>query len=153
MGSPLSPAIAQIVCAYYEYHTISQARLDGITNPVDGVRYIDDLTAVVFYNPNSTSSIRDAKILAKRIQFGYHPNMELEVENTNLPFKFLSSVLEIDKETCIFDSRFHNKNQEQIKRREPQIFPTYQHFHSYAPTNQKLSVVISSIYRIGNACN
>ena len=56
MGSPLSPAIAQIVCAYYEYHTISQARLDGITNQVDGVRYVGDLTAVIFYNPNSTSS-------------------------------------------------------------------------------------------------
>jgi hypothetical protein len=153
MGSPLSPAIAQIVCAYYEYHTILQARLDGITNQVDGARYVDDLTAVIYYDPSSEASQRDANLLAKRIQFGYHPNMELEVENTDLPFKFLSSVLEIDKETCIFDSRFHNKNQEQIKRREPQIFPTYQHFHSYAPIRQKSSVVISSIHRIGNACN
>ena len=153
MGSPLSPAIAQILCAYYESHIISKCRLDGILNQVEGIRYVDDLTAVIYYDPTSVSSTRDANDLAHRIQFGYHPQMVLEVENTDLPFKFLSSVLEVDKLTCTFDARFHNKNQAQIKCRKPQQFPTYQHFHSFAPTRQKKSVVISSIHRIGNACN
>ena len=153
MGSPPSPALAQVVCAYYEFHTIQRARSVGITNSLEGVRYVDDLTAVIYYDPTSTTSKARARILAAMLQHGYHPKMELEVENTDLPFKFLSSILEVDKITCTFDAKFHNKNLAQIKRREPQLFPTYQHFHSFAPTRQKSSVVISSIHRIGNACN
>lgn len=153
MGSPLSPALAQIVCAYYEYHTLKRARRIGIGNQVEGVRYVDDLTAVIYYDPTSLPSKINAELLANMIQFGYHPKMELEVENTDLPFKFLSSILEVEKSTCKFEAKFHNKNLTQIKRRQPQLFPTYQHFHSYAPTRQKSSVVISSIHRIGNACN
>ena len=153
MGSPLSPALAQIVCAYYEFHTMQLAHRVGIDNALEGVRYVDDLTAVIYYDPTSGPSKTRAKILATLLQYGYHPKMELEVENTNVPFKFLSSILEVNKITCKFKAKFHNKNLAQIKRREPQLFPTYQHFHSYAPTRQKLSVVISSIHRIGNACN
>ena len=50
-------------------------------------------------------------------------------------------------------ARFYNKNQRQINEGTPQLFPTYQHFESYAPTRQKLSVAISAIHRIGSACN
>ena len=138
---------------YYESNIITRTRYDGILNTVAGARYVDNLTAIIFYDPSSVDSIRDANDFAHRIQFGYHPQMVLEVENTDLPFKFLSSIIEVDKENCTFDARFHNKNQAQIKLRKPQQFPTYQHFHSYAPTRQKLSVVTSSIHRIGNACN
>ena len=46
MGSPVSPALAQIVCAYYE--TKMHAKNTG-NNPVEGVRYVDDLTAFIYY--------------------------------------------------------------------------------------------------------
>ena len=153
MGSPLSPALAQIICAFYESNTIKQARSAGITNEVDGVRYVDDLTAVIYYDPSSPLSTSNAYDLSKRIQYGYHPNMELEVEDTDEPFKFLSSMIRINKKTCKIRAKFHNKNTAQIKHSKPQLFLTYQHFESFAPVRQKSSVVISTIHRIGNACN
>lgn len=153
MGSPLSPALAQIVCAYYEAQTLANAARDGITNPVEGIRYVDDLTALIYYDPAVPASKVDAEELARRIQNGYHPNMDLEVENTDMPFKFLSSILRVNKNKCKITSRFHNKNKKQIKQGKPQLFPTYQHYHSHAPARQKMSVVISSIHRIGNACS
>ena len=80
--------------------------------------------------------------------------MELEVEGTDKKFKFLSSEIKVNKEDFRIRSRFYNKNQRQINEGKPQLFPTYQHFvESSAPARQKLSVVISAIHRIGNACN
>ena len=79
--------------------------------------------------------------------------MELEVEDTDKKFKFLSSEIKVNKENFRIRSRFYNKNQRQINEGKPQLFPTYQHFESFAPARQKLSVVISAIHRIGNACN
>ena len=126
---------------------------DGLMNEVEGVRYVDDLTCFVFYDKDSASDKQQALDIAKRIQYGYHKNMELEVEDTNKKFKFLSSEIKVNKENFRIRSRFYNKNQRQINEGKPQLFPTYQHFESFAPARQKLSVVISAIHRIGNACN
>ena len=79
--------------------------------------------------------------------------MELAVEDTDKKFKFLSSEIKVNKENFRIRSRFYNKNQRQINEGKPQLFTTYQHFDSFAPARQKLSVVISAIHRIGNACN
>ena len=79
--------------------------------------------------------------------------MELEVEDTDEPFRFLSSMLHVNKNNFNIDAKFYNKNQIQIDSKKPQIFPTYQHFTSYAPMRQKLAVAISAIHRVGNACN
>ena len=153
MGSPLSPALAQIVCAWYETKTIENMRREGVLNEVEGVRYVDDLTCFIFYDKSSTDDKGRALEIARQIQFGYHKNMELEVEDTDKKFKFLSSEIKVNKENFRIRSRFYNKNQRQINEGKPQLFPTYQHFESFAPARQKLSVVISAIHRIGNACN
>ena len=151
MGSPLSPAIAQIVCAFYECRTAQWARASLITNPVVGFRYMDDLTAFIFYY--TEKDLWDALKLAFRIRFGYHRNMELEVEDTTKPFKFLSSVLHADAESGLVYSAFHNKNEAAIKAKPHQQFPTYQHYSSFSPATQKISVALSSMLRIGEAVN
>ena len=153
MGSPLSPALAQIVCAWYETQTLDNLRKDNLLNEVEGIRYVDDLTCFIFYDPVSAGDKEKAEDIAKRIQFGYHKNMELEIEDTDKKFKFLSSMIRVNKKNFKIHARFYNKNQRQINEGKPQLFPTYQHFESYAPTRQKLSVAISAIHRIGSACN
>ena len=34
-----------------------------------------------------------------------------------------------------------------------QLFPTFQHWHSFSSAKQKLAIVISAFYRITRACN
>ena len=150
MGSPVSPALAQIVCAYYE--TKMHAKNTG-NNPVEGVRYVDDLTAFIYYVKNCPKSLATAKQMAETIQYGYHKNMELEVEDTSLPFKFLSSMMNVCKESGQIAAAFYNKNYEQIVRGRAQAFPTYQHYGSFAPAQQKFSVVVSTLHRIGTSSN
>ena len=153
MGSPISPSLAQIICAYYESQVIQENKTKNLTNPVEGVRYVDDLTAFIFYNKHDRNSYADAKDIASRIQYGYHKDMELEVEDTLLPFKFLSSMMTVCANTGHISAAYHNKNYDDIIQGKAQTFPTYQHYSSYAPPQQKKSVVISTIHRIGNACN
>ena len=62
-------------------------------------------------------------------------------------------MIRVNKGNFKIHARFYNKNQRQINEGKPQLFPTYQHFESYAPSRQKLSVAISAIHRIGSACN
>ena len=57
-------------------------RSDGLLNEVEGVRYVDDLTCFIFYDKSSTDDKGRALEIARQIQFGYHENMELEVEDT-----------------------------------------------------------------------
>ena len=135
MGSPLSPSLAQIVCAFYEHRTLRRARILGYDNPVVGFRYVDGLTALIFHSGGS--SLADAREVARLIQFGYHKDMELEVEDTTLPFKFLSSMLRVNMKTGKIDASFHNKNQAALDRESKQEFATYQHFHSFAPKSPK----------------
>ena len=153
MGSPLSPALAQIVCSWYETNTISKIHKLGLHNDIEGIRYVDDLTCFIFFDPALSEDRQRAEDIAKHIQFGYHENMELEVEDTDVPFKFLSSTLHVHKRNFDIDAKFYNKNQTQIELKKPQLFPTYQHFTSYEPMRQKLAVAISAIHRVGNACN
>ena len=91
--------------------------------------------------------------MAQTIQFGYHKDMELEIEDTSLPFKFLSSMVTVNQSTGSIDAAYYNKNYEQIVQGKPQLFPTYQHYKSYAPTQQKFSVVVSTLHRIGTSSN
>ena len=76
MGSPLSPALAQIVCAWYETKTIENMRREGALNEVEGVRYVDDLTCFIFYDKSSIDDKDRALEIARQIQFGYHENTE-----------------------------------------------------------------------------
>ena len=122
-----------------------------IINPVVGFRYMDDLTAFIFYRTKREKW--DALKLALRIRFGYHHNMELEVEDTTAPFKLLSSTLRASATEGAVWATFHNKNETEIRTGRRQAFPTYQHYHSFSAASQKISVALSSMLRIGEAAN
>ena len=59
----------------------------------------------------------------------------------------------IDKFGKKFDIRFHNRNTVHFTNTGTQLFPCFQHWHSFSPCKQKLAVVISTFYRISRSCN
>ena len=150
MGSPLSPALAVIVCAYYESRIYAKIEKYGWSNTLVGSRYMDDVLSFVTHD-GTKESIHRATCICNWIEFGYHRLMELECENTNVEFKFLSSHV-----TAISGSpisiRYNNKNSESLATTNSQKFLTFQNYGSLAPAQQKKSVVISSLYRLDMNC-
>ena len=60
MGSPISPALAVIVCAYYE-NKIFKAVNDwgwSNTNTIMGTRYMDDVLSFVTHDGSDISRLR-----------------------------------------------------------------------------------------------
>lgn len=150
MGSPLSPALAVIVCAYYEHLIYSKIKSHGWSNTLIGTRYMDDILAFVTHD-GSTESIHRANCICDWVQFGYHDLMVLECENTEFEFKFLSSHVSAICGSPI-SIRYYNKNSKSLSHDNSQKFLTFQNFGSISPRMQKISVVISSLYRLDMNC-
>ena len=68
-----------------------------------------------------------------------------------MPFKYLCSEVHTDGNK--FDITFFNKNLAHFTDTGTQLFPCFQHWHSYTPRRQKLAIVISTLFRIARACN
>ena len=146
MGSPLSPALAVIVCAYYENRIIETVKSWGWTNTILGTRYMDDLLSFISHDGSDLSRLR-AKYIGEMIKNGYHEQMILECEDTSVPFKFLSTTVSAKSgEPISFE--FFSKNLESVSSRGVQDFLTFQHYGSISPPAQKMSVVISALHRI-----
>ena len=146
MGSPLSPALAVIVCAYYEHRVLSKIEKHSWDNKVYGTRYMDDVFCVATHDGTPTS-IHRANIILKWFEVGYHKNMTLECEDTTKSFKFLSSSMTaFDNSPITYE--YYNKNIESILCKGSQKFLTFQHYGSLAPVAQKRSVVVSSLHRL-----
>ena len=73
--------------------------------------------------------------------------MDLECEDTSVPFKFLSTVIDASPGNPVSFS-FYSKNAESIRLSGNQKFLTFQHYGSVSPPSQKLSVVVSALHRI-----
>ena len=52
-----------------------------------------------------------------------------------------------------FDVSYYNRNYTHLVGYGCQLFPTFQHWHSFSSAKQKLAIVISAFYRITRACN
>ena len=146
MGSPLSPALAVIVCAYYENKIHSMIDDFGWTNTILGTRYMDDVLSFISHDGSVLSKLR-ARWIGNFIKYGYHDKMDLECEDTSVPFKFLSTVIDASPGNPVSFS-FYSKNAESIRLSGNQKFLTFQHYGSVSPPSQKLSVVVSALHRI-----
>ena len=151
MGSPLSPALAVIVCAYYETKIFKKISSKGWNNKLLGTRYMDDILSVVTHD-GSNESMNRAKVILKWIKYGYHKNMDLECEDTSVPFKFLSAMVTANGSSPL-SIKHHNKNTAPIVMTGKQKFLNFQHYGSLSPKDQKLSVIISSLHRIDLNCS
>ena len=146
MGSPLSPALAVIVCAYYENKIYSMIDEFGWDNTILGTRYMDDVLSFISHDGSVLSKLR-ARWIGNFIKYGYHDKMDLECEDTSVPFKFLSTVIDASPGNPVSFS-FYSKNAESIRLSGNQKFLTFQHYGSISPPSQKLSVVVSALHRI-----
>ena len=144
LWSPLSPALAVIVCAYYENKVFKKIKDLGWTNKLMGTRYMDDVLGFITHD-GSKESIHRAKCIYGWVKYGYHHLMELECENTTTDFKFLSCHVTAMSGSPISIS-YYNKNSESLATDSSQTILTFQHYGSIAPKMQKASVVISSLY-------
>ena len=112
---------------------------------------MDDLFAVL---ATENAEIHDTgrAVAMHRLEHGtYHKNLELECEDTSIPFKYLCSEVHTDGNE--FNITYSNKNLAHFTGTGTQLFPCFQHWHSYTPRKQKLAIVISTSFRIARACN
>ena len=124
-------------------------RHDDESIMISGIRYMDDLFAIASYANSNARPCASAYL--QQLSIAYHPKMELECEDTSLPFKFLCS--QVRSNSSALDIAYYNRNYQHLVACNSQLFPTFQHWHSFSPAKQKLAIVISTFHRITRACN
>ena len=133
--------------AFYENKFMKNCNDESIT--ISGIRYMDDLFAIASY---ANSELRPhASKLLQNLSVAYHPKMELECEDTSLPFKFLCSLVRSNEKEL--DISYYNRNYQHLVTHNKQLFPIFQHWHSHSPAKQKLAIVISTFHRVTRACD
>lgn len=114
MGSTLSPAIAILVAAYYEWNFLSdlpdeERRLFG------GVRYVDDILLFCFVDLASDKyGFKTAEVIDKFVRTCYHSDLLLEPEKIeNNKVIFLEAELLLSDKNILVSHK--NKNWDRIK--------------------------------------
>jgi hypothetical protein len=134
MGSPLSPQLAIITCAYAE-HKWSTAHLSWSSN-LASVRFVDDLGTILAYNTRSQRSFNFAINILRSIVNNCYP--------AGLSLKFTLSPRELTLMRCTFsvsaDRRllfsYVNKNHLALSSASfSQTFIRYRHFFSFFPVH------------------
>jgi hypothetical protein len=128
MGSPLSPQLAIITCAYAEHLWISSHQL--WVSHLAAVRYVDDLGAIVAFDARSLRSFNRALRLLAQIVHNCYPQ--------GLLLKYTLSLSELTLMRCRFsvsltrDLQFTyvNKNQDLSTG---QTFRRHRHYLSFFP--------------------
>jgi hypothetical protein len=149
MGSPISPVLAVLVCAYSEAKFKEAIAMDPtFDRNVYGARYVDDAIFVVGYNtdvPNDQQKAADT--IDYVVKHGYPDKLTLECDPDQNYIKMLESVIDT---TSIGDIRlrFWHKNAEAVADRDTQKFVKYQHFDSFSPYTAKRGVLISTLIRM-----
>lgn len=146
MGSPISPVLAILVCAYCE------AKYTGSRNPVirkiRGSRYVDDAIFCVGYSTKVDKDVEWAQSLIDDIvKNGYHKKLELEMDPNQNYINMLESVINTTQVGNI-TARFWHKNAEQMRDHGTQKLLKFQDYHSFAPESAKRGVLISTLIRI-----
>ncbi len=147
MGSPLSPILAILVCAYYENKFLVSLSRNAAAR-VKGVRYVDDTDFFVAFDKRSPASKRQAEnLLSKLINSCYHKDMVVKPEmisgNTNAYLECL-----VSKVDCRIFCSHNNKNITSLFNSNKQLFLKYHHYFSFAPLISKKGVINSTLLRI-----
>ena len=148
MGSPLSPVLAILVCAYYEHKFMHS--LNNLATRISGVRYIDDVTVIIAYNKNDPfSKLKALSIKTDFLNDCYHKDLILKEELVcDNQFNFLD--LSISHNGNNFVCNYLNKNKLSIRFGHQKFF-RYHHAFSMCPKSSKKGVAMSVLYRIANS--
>jgi hypothetical protein len=154
MGSPLSPALAIIVCAYYEHMFLARPATKAVldNNPVrlSCVRYVDDTFPTCTFD----SSIPSARTAAEEVLHlynttCYHKDMLVELEPVSLdtPVVFLGTEVTISDSSDPVTFALHSKNSDSIVNSGTQRIFSMHDYRSNVPASQKIGTAISLLYR------
>jgi hypothetical protein len=154
MGSPLSPVLANLICAYHEVHYLREQRLDNCPQPVDGTRYVDDgLWACGAIRGDETSeAIADNNL--KIFMETCYKDLCVEVDENRIRIKMLESVIcNPDHDPNHVGIIYWHKNKDAVMKDNKQTFLKFQHFTSFSPLNAKIGVMKSTFLRMAAAAD
>lgn len=153
MGSPISPILAVLMCAYNEANYMTDQRKKGEHRRVDGVRYVDDALFASGYNSNVLGDKDKAqKAIDHMIKNAYHEKLKIEVDTNQEQIQMLESIIDTT-EIGKLSISFWYKNEEMVKKEKKQKVLKFQHFDSFSPYTSKKGVIISTLMRMRTATN
>ena len=158
MGSPLSPALAILTCAYDEFtfHNWMISRHPSVTPNFFAIRYMDDLLAFVLdkraptaHGPCAKHPNDECANLHPRFHdlfHFYHKNLTMEIEPHTGTFKFLESMITVANNKI--SSQFFLKNYDKTQRRIVKRILNTQHWNSFTNSAVKQALVTGTLFRI-----
>ena len=158
MGSNLSPAIAYLICEYYERmipQRIPSLRLRNLF----GARYMDDLLLIYIFplDDNNMKQLlaEDVKMITdtSRPSPIYHKDLKIKPEHDERGAPCLGTLITVHTDpntnNQYLDIRYLNKNEDAIQKYKPaQTTLRLQHNNSFSSIQQKMGTIIGEITRI-----
>jgi hypothetical protein len=145
MGSPISPMLAIVFCAFYEcIHEVKQIHS---SNKVRGSRYVDDAIFITGLHSLEPKEIEEADSRLRHVaDKGYHVDLIVECDDNQHDIAMLESTVHWkDGQPC---NEFWHKNRNSIINHGTQDFLKFQPFESYSSKSSKRGVIISTFVRM-----
>ena len=158
MGSPLSPALAILNCAYHEhlFHKFLESNHRTISPDFFSVRYMDDLLSFVVdfdcdfkhadCDKHPDGSCTEIHTIFHDLFHFYHERLTMEIEPHTGTFKFLESMITVKDN--VISSQFYLRNYNRNQNRVTKNFLNTQHWDSYNNAPIKRALVLGTLYRI-----
>jgi hypothetical protein len=147
MGSPLSPQLAIITCAYAE-HKWSIAHLSW-SSRLASVRFVDDLGIILAYNSRSQRSFDVViNILRSIVNNCYPPGLVLKFSLSSRVLTLMRCTFSVSADRVLHFS-YVNKNQQTIPSAPfVQTFIRYRHFFSFFPVHKMCNTASATLMMI-----
>ena len=142
MGSPLSPSLAIIICAYSE-HTFLSSLTDS--KFLTASRYMDDLHLSIIIFPINNATRKKAFKTIYKLQQIYPKTLSLEHTGTGST-DFLESSITYTKDSIMV--RYFSKNRDFLKNVKDLKFYRFQPFTSFRPLTQIKGTLIGAFLRL-----
>jgi hypothetical protein len=145
MGSPLSPQLAIILCAYAEHRWC-------MTHPtwashVAAVRYFDDLGIIAVYDLRSQQSFLNTIACLRSIVSTCYPvELLLEYNLSSLSLTLMRCTFSVSTDR-VLTFTYVNKNSDCIAS-GTQTFVRYRHFSSFFPRSKLITTCLSTVHTI-----
>jgi hypothetical protein len=144
MGSPLSPILALIICAYYE---AKHKKMINDVYTLRGKRYVDDalfLTGADLSIPGDLAVAQHRLLLASK---SYHKNLVLEPETDHTDFNMLESRV-LFKPNQYGSMSYNHKNAKFFSGEQTSRLLKFQNFWSFTNSRAKRGVIMSTFMRV-----
>ena len=152
MGSNPSPALAYLICTYYERRIPKTTPVSRLSR-IFGARYMDDILIIRLLPPNDVtmSKLLDDDLMritdTSHADAIYHSDLKIKRETDPRGVLCLGTLLYL-RDNGTLAIRYQNKNEDSLLRRQRQIILRFQHFRSYSPKTTKIGTIIGEITRI-----